>query len=221
HQSSTRHHPTQHAATRSRWVLLRQRRSRRQARASSGFPSDGLEIRLAARRKLVADFEALSQAEALELAHVHFERIALASEFLGENARPHLRVLLDQTQRLERPGGIPVQARQLLADGLHVVWGELIFQGYRNPVAVTTVMQRDSKQLGAFIEFALSGQVLDELCARRKAGPPRVLARDVLELDAAHLVHLEDPDRVAAIAAADLDASLVPAPERQRDLTAD
>ena len=54
--------------------------------------------------QLVADREASGQAQALELAHEQLELGARDVDLPGQGPRNSLRVLLDKTQRLQRPG---------------------------------------------------------------------------------------------------------------------
>jgi len=121
--------------------------------------------------KLVADLEALGEAELLQLAYVGLELERLASELGRELRGRHARVLLDQLQRRARPRRVAIHSRQLVPDRSDVVARESIVERDLDAIAVAAVMEGDAIHLAR-----VPLHEREQLVARREARGPRLSA---------------------------------------------
>src|SRR5262245_46296304 len=187
--------------------------------ALARLASRGGEIGAAARRDLVADLEALRQAEALELANIDLERLSVAAELGGELRRRDARVVVDDRERARGPRGLAIEARELFADRLDLIAPERGIERELDAIAVAAVVELDAIDLRRRVERAERGEIIDERFARCEASARRVVGRDARDADELDVVDLEHADRMTAVAPARLDVRLLPAPERKRDRT--
>src|SRR5262249_32272940 len=135
------------------------------------------------------------------------------------------RVFVDEGQRSFGPRRlrVRVEASELCADRLYVFRAQIRDESQLDAVAVATVVQLDTVDLarvGQWLRARLP-YVVDELCARSDTGETCILIADATDSNAIDAIHLQDTDRMTAIAAAHAHVGLVPTSEGERHVAAD
>jgi hypothetical protein len=186
---------------------------------SSTRSSTVSQVRLAPRRKPIADLQAERQPEALQLPHIDLERLRVAPEGLREIRGPDSGARRDRVEYCERPRAVAactIESREPPVEVGNLVVAEPIGCGqHLSGIRLLQCVKTDAIRG----EILATAQLSHRFGARRVAGCSDIPCADACGFDDVDRVDEQTTDR-GAVHASGHDLRAFPPAEHHRDLAA-